>query len=96
MCCTSTYLNVYSRGHQRGARTRQVARGHRQGQGGGIIVKFLAFFVVLCFERFCTKQNSAARWSQNIWKYLVLQKIRAGCATTHGPVLKITLAWTVS
>jgi len=39
-----------------------------RSQGGGILVKFLAFFVVLCFERCCPKQNNAARWKS---KYLV-------------------------
>jgi len=54
--------------------------------------KFLAFLIVLFFEKCCPKQNTVARWKS---KYLA-KKIRAGYAPARGPAVKITLAWSVS
>jgi len=93
------YYNLLKR-LQQGSPTRYSrAPGRPQGPNrspagigvarGSILAKALAFFVVLCFERRCLKQNNAARLKS---KYLVPTKISVGYATTRGPVLKTTLA----
>jgi len=61
--------------HSRTASKRLI---HRRSQGGMPPAKFLAYLVILCFERRCPKQNTAARLRA---KYLAPQNFWAGYAT---------------
>ena len=53
--------------------TRSLARAKQLSAGidVGVATKFLAFLVVLCFERCCPKQNTVVRWKS---KYLAQKK----------------------
>jgi len=58
----------------------QIPITHRRrqgGEGGSAAHKFLAYLVILCIERRCSKQNTVARLSKD----LPPKKLWAGYAT---------------
>jgi len=55
MCCNAELRNPHG------------MPGHRRSQGGKGVMppKFLEYFVILCFESRCPKQNTVARLKSN-------------------------------